>query len=274
MKKILFVCLLMVLSISAVLAQTTTNQTDAQGKKQGAWEEKTAAGTLKGIYVDDQKDGCWISYATDGKLIRIEHFNKGLRDGIAVDIDQRGYLVSESYFVNNLLEGTAKRFFYGTNPASLIDYVHGKINGKKKVYYENSAGKIQEESDYKDDIKHGPSKYYTIKGDLIAEYNYVDGLLQGVQKSYYAGNIISGEQEFKDNVENGFTKEYYENGKLKSEGVNVKGVLNGPWKEYSEEGVLKFQGNYVNGEKDGKWQELDANGKVLKTSVYVKGQLK
>jgi antitoxin component YwqK of YwqJK toxin-antitoxin module len=264
----------MVFSISSVLAQTPANLTDSQGKKQGVWEEKTAAGILSGTYTDDQKDGCWTSYAGDGKLIRIEHFSKGLRDGIAVDIDQRGYLVSESYFVNNLLEGTAKRFYYGTNPASLIDYVHGKINGKKKVYYENSAGKIQEESDYKDDVKQGPSKYYTIKGDLIAEYNYVDGLLQGVQKSYYAGNVVSGEQEFKDNVENGITKEYYENGKVKSEGVYVNSVISGAWKDYTEEGVLKFQGNFVNGEKDGKWQELDANGKVLKTLVYIKGQLK
>ncbi len=274
MKKILFTCLLMVLSISFCVAQTAANQTDANGKKQGLWEEKTTSGTSKGSYLNDEKDGCWTSYAGDGKLIRIENFKKGIREGIAVDIDQRGYLVSEMYYADNLLEGTAKKFFYGTNPASLIDYVHGKINGKKKVYYENSAGKLMEESEYKNDVKDGKSNFFTINGDPIAEYVYVNNMLQGVQKSYYPGKKIMTEQEFKDNLENGMTKEYYENGKLKSEGIYVKGVLNGLWKDYNEEGVLKFQGSYVNGEKEGKWQEMDATGKVIKTTTYVKGQVK
>lgn len=274
MKKILFTCLLMVLTISFVTAQTAANQTDAQGKKQGSWEEKTAAGIMKGAYVDDQKDGCWTSYAGDGKLTRVEHFVKGVREGIVIEIDQRGYLVSESYYVNNLLEGTAKKFFYGTNPASLIDYEHGKINGKKKLYYENSAGKLMEESEYKNDIKDGHSNFFTINGDPIAEYVYVNNMLQGVQKAYYAGKKLMSEQEFKDNLENGFYKEYYENGKLKSEGVYAKGVLNGLWKDYNEEGILKTQGSYVNGEKEGKWQEFDAAGRVIKTTSFVKGQEK
>jgi uncharacterized protein len=274
MKKILFACLLMVFSISFAVAQTAANQTDANGKKKGFWEEKTATGSTKGEYVNDQKNGCWTSYAGDGKLVRIENFKKGLRDGIAVDIDQRGYLVSETYFENNLIEGTAKKFFYGTNPASLIDYVHGRMNGKKKIYYENSAGKIMEESEYKDDVKNGPSNFFTISGDPIAEYVYANNMLQGVQKSYYPGKKLMSEQEFVDNVENGFYKEYYENGKLKSEGNYEKGVLNGIWKDYNEDGLLTVEGTYVNGEKDGKWMEYDATGKVIKTTKYVKGQEK
>lgn len=274
MKKILFVCLLMVFSISFAFAQTADNKTDANGKKQGLWEEKTPAGTSKGTFVNDQKDGCWTSYSVDGKLLRIENFNQGLRDGISVEIDPRGYLLSETYYVNDLIEGTTKRFFYGTNPASLIDYVHGKMNGKKKIYYENSAGKLMEESEYKDDMKNGPSDFYTMKGDPIAEYIYANNMLQGVQKTYYPGKKIMSEQEFTDNLENGFYKEYYENGKMKSEGTYVKGQLNGIWKDYDEDGLVKLQGNYIKGEKEGKWQEFDSAGKVIKTTNYVKGQAK
>ena len=274
MKRVLLICLVMVISISFVVGQTVINQNDAKGKKQGAWEEKTSSGMMKGSYLDDQKSGCWTSYASDGKLIRIEHFDKGLRDGIAVDIDQRGYLVSEIYFVNNLIEGTAKKYFYGTNPASLIDYVHGKINGKKKIYYENSAGKIQEESEYKDDLKNGTSNYYTIVGDPVAEYIYVNNMLQGVQKTYFPGKKLMSEQQFADNLENGYFKEYFENGKIKSEGSYLKGALNGVWKEYNEEGLITAEGIYMNGEKNGKWLEYDATGKVIKTTKYVKGQIK
>jgi antitoxin component YwqK of YwqJK toxin-antitoxin module len=274
MKKILFVCLLMVFSISFVFAQSPVNQTDAKGLKQGVWEEKTTAGTLNGTYLNDQKYGCWTTHSNDGKLLRIEHFNSGLLNGIVIEIDPRGYLVSETYYVNNLIEGTAKKFFYGTNPASLIDYTHGKINGKKKIYYENSAGKLLEESEYKNDIKDGPSNFYTIKGDPIAEYIYVNNMLQGVQKTYYPEKKIMSEQLFTDNLENGFYKEYYETGKTKSEGSYLKGKLSGVWKDYDDDGHMKLKGNYLNGEKDGSWQEFDASGKVIKTTNYVKGQEK
>ncbi len=274
MKKILLAFLVSIFSVSFIWAQNAVNQTDAKGMKQGLWEEIAPAGTSKGTYTNNQKEGCWSSYAQDGKLIRIENFTIGLLNGIVVDIDPRGFLVGEAYYENNLLEGTSKKYYYGTNPASIIEYVHGKINGKKKIYYENSAGKIMEESEYKDDIKNGPSNFYTLSGDLIAEYTYVNNQLQGVQKSYYPAKKIMSEQEFVDNMENGFSKEYYENGKLKSEGIFVKGVLNGLWKDYNEDGTLKSQGNYVNGAKEGKWQEFDATGKIIKTTTYSKGQIK
>jgi len=267
--------MLMAFSISLIVAQTAINQSDANGKKQGAWEEKTATGTLKGNYVNDLKDGCWVTYnANDGKLLRIEYYIKGKHEGIAVDIDTRGYLGSETYFADDLIEGTAKKYFYGTNPASLIDYVHGRITGKKKIYYENSAGKLQEESEYVNDIKNGKSSYFTMAGDPVAEYNYVNNMLQGVQKTFYPGKKIQTEQEFVDNLENGFVKEYYESGKLKSEGNYVKGKMNGVWKEYSEEGAVTLMGSYKDDQKDGKWEEFNESGKVVKTTKYVNGQAK
>jgi antitoxin component YwqK of YwqJK toxin-antitoxin module len=274
MKRILFVCLLAIFTFSASFAQTAANATDSKGKKQGFWEEKLATGVTRGNYSDDLKDGCWSSYSADGKLLRIDNFKKGKRDGIAIELDTRGYLAGESYYSDDLLEGTAKRYFYGTNPASLIDYVHGKMNGKKKIYYENSVGKPMEESDYKNDMKDGISKYFYISGDVLTEYTYVNNQIQGVVKNYYPGNKIQTEQEYVNNIENGFVKEYYENGKLKTEGIYVKGSLNGVWKEYADDGHLTLQGNYVNGEKEGKWNEYNADGKVSKTTVFVKGQVK
>ena len=273
MKKILFACFLLVLSISFAMAQTTANQTDAKGKKQGFWEEKSTTGTSKGPYADNKKDGCWTSYSTEGKLTRIEHFSKGVLQGIAVEIDQRGYLVSEYYYDNNLLDGTAKKFYYGTNPASTIDYSKGKINGKKKIYYENSSGKIQEESDYKNDIKDGVSNYYSINGDPIVEYIYKNNMIQGVVKSYYPGKKLMSEQEYKDNIENGFYKEYYETAKLKTEGNYSNGSMSGIWKNYDDEGRITDEGSYLNGNKEGKWLEYDAAGKVVKTIKYAKGQI-
>lgn len=273
MKKLLLIFCLTFLTISFLFAQKPANLTDANGKKQGLWEEKNPSGKSVGNFVNNQKDGCWTGYANDGKLIRIENFKNGIRHGITIEIDQRGYLVSEMYYVDNLLEGTAKKYFYGTNPASVIDYHQGKINGKKKIYYENSAGKLMEESEYKDDSKNGPSNFYTISGDPIAEYLYVNNQLQGIQKTYYPGKKLMSEQEFKDNIENGFYKEYYENGKLKAEGMYVNGAVNGLWKDYNEDGILNSEGTMVNGLKEGKWVQFDTSGKVIKTDKYTKGIL-
>jgi len=275
MNRLFFTCLLLVFSVTVVFAQTAINQTDANDKKQGPWEEKTQSGSSRGNYADNLKEGCWTSYSADGKLMRIENFARGRRHGISVEIDPRaGYLTGETYYMNDLPEGTAKKYYYGTNPASTIDYSHGKINGKKRIYYENSGGKIQEESEYKDDLKNGASNFYTMVGDLVAEFHYVDNMLDGVQKTYYSGKKLMSEQLYVANVENGFWREYYENGKLKTEGTYAKGAPAGTWKEYTEDGKLKTQGNYLNGEKEGKWQEFDAAGKVVKTTTYSKGQPK
>jgi antitoxin component YwqK of YwqJK toxin-antitoxin module len=150
-------------------------------------------------------------------------------------------------YVNDVLEGTAKRYFYGTNLASVIPYKHGKIDGKKIVYYENSAGKIQEEATFKEDIKDGPSNWYTITGDKVAEYNYTNGKLEGIQRQYYPKSVLMSEQSY------------------------IKNIPQGEYKEYSESGKLKIQGMYLNGEKEGKWNEFDEKGIILKTTRFVKG---
>lgn len=272
MKKYLFASVLSFIMVYGLFAQEQKiNQTDARGLKQGVWEEKTATGISKGMYLDDMKEGNWIMHGSNGNLTRIESFSKGIRDGIFVEIDQRGYLVSEMYYENNLPEGVAKKFFYGTNPASVIEYKQGKMNGKKKEYYENAAGKLKEESDYRDDVKDGTSTFFAVSGDPIAEYTYKNGSLEGVQKTYYAGKKLMSEQNYVNNIESGFYKEYFESGKIKVETTYKDGLMDGKYVEYDEEGKVKTEGFYLGGEKEGKWTEFDATGKVLKTSKFVKG---
>lgn len=204
--------------------------------------KKTQSGSSKGNYADNQKDDAESVIRLDGKLMRIENFAQGRRNGISVEIDPRAGYLRRNYYMNDLPEGTAKKYYYGTNPVSTIDYSHGKINGKKRIYYENSGGKIQEESEYKDDLKNGASNFYTMVGDLVVEFHYVDNMLDGVQKTYYSGNKLMSEQLYVANVENGFWREYYENGKLKTEGNYAKGAPAGTWKEYTEDGNLKNPG--------------------------------
>ena len=244
---------------------------DSKGQKQGSWEEKTATGISKGQFVDNLKEGNWISYGSNGNFSKLEVYIKGKREGIYIEVDQRGYLVSEMYYKDDMLDGTAKKFFYGTNPASVIEYKAGKINGKKKIYYENAAGKLTEESNFVDDVKDGASNFFSANGDPIAEYIYKNGSLEGIQKSYYQGKKLMSEQEYLHNVEKGSYKEYYENSKVKEEGKYENGKKSGKWTEYSEDGKLKADGMYVNDLKEGKWNEYDDAGKIVRTLKFVGG---
>ncbi|HEX7411555.1 MAG TPA: toxin-antitoxin system YwqK family antitoxin [Bacteroidales bacterium] len=264
MKKFITICIVMLFPLATLLAQTskavispisdtaiakpdTFNTTDAKGMKQRFWEEKTDNTTTKGWYRNNLKEGQWLTYGQNGIITKVENYHKGMKNGAVIEIDQRGYLSSEAFYVNDIPEGIAKRYYYGTNLASVIPYKHGKVDGKKIIYYENSAGKMQEEATFRNDIKDGPSNWYTITGDKVAEYNYMNGNLEGMQRQYYPKSVLMSEQNY------------------------IKNVPQGEYKEYFESGKPKYQGIYVNGEKDGKWNEFDENGTIIKTSKFLKG---
>lgn len=264
MKKFITIFFVMLFPLATLLAQTnktlnivappavaaipdSINKTDAKGMKQGYWEEKMDLSTSNGWYKNNLKEGQWLTYGKEGIITKVENYLRGRKNGAVIEIDPRGYLSGEAHFINDVPEGTARRYFYGTNLASVIPYKHGKVDGKKVIYYENSAGKMMEESSYKNDIKDGPSNWYTIAGDKVAEYNYLNGNLDGIQRQYYPKSILMSEQNYIKNVPQGDYKEYFENGKLKIEGA------------------------YLNGEKEGKWTEFDENGAIVKTSKFIKG---
>lgn len=281
MKKFVFLCFVMCLPFVAIHAQTAAaevkvpdsiNKVDVKGKKQGYREEKLANSTItKGWYLNDLQNGQWLTYGQNGIITKVENYKNGKKDGAVIEIDSRGYLSAELYFIDDIPEGTAKRYFYGTNLASVIPYKHGKIDGKKIIYYENSAGKPQEESYYSNDIKHGISKWYTIKGDVVAEYNYVNGDLDGIQKEYYASGALKSEQVYVKNIPEGEYKEYFDVPKPETP-AGTKNPAN-PATSVSVPvvGKLKIAGIYVKGEKDGKWTEYDENGAVLKVTRFVNG---
>jgi len=292
MKKFVVFCFVMCLPFVALLAQNNNttapslsktkpdeaivpdsiNKTDAKGRKQGYWEEKLAnSSTTKGWYLNDLQNGQWLTYGQNGIITKVENYNKGKKNGAVIEIDTRGYLSAESYYINDIPDGTFKRYYYGTNLASLIPYKHGKVDGKKIVYYENSAGKPQEESNFKNDIKDGISKWYTITGDVVAEYNYVNGSLEGTQKEYYPKGALKSEQIYLKNIPEGEYKEYFDVVKPETPATDTKFAKDGNAAATPVIGKLKLQGMYVKGEKDGKWTEFDENGTVLKITRFVNG---
>lgn len=269
----ILISFILIFIFSSTNAQQINNK-DSFGKRVGYWEEKQGNDVSKGNYSNGLKDGQWVTYNYKLQIKSIENYTLGLKQGVAIEVNDRGQIDSEFYYKNDSLDGTCKTFSYGINPLTTIDYKMGVINGMKRIYYENSGGKLMEESSYVNGEKDGLSSFYSNKGYKIAEYNYSKNSLQGLQKTFYPNNQVMSEQEFVDNLEHGNNTEYYENGVIKSKGSYTKGEMTGQWEYFDENGNKSSSGVYKNDKKDGKWLYFNETGKVIKTEKYSNGVLK
>ncbi len=97
----------------------------------------------------------------------------------------------------------------------------GKINGK--VIFYNTGGKIGEECDFKNGIRHGERKLFAYKKNTLWKIeHYEDGVLKGLSKDFYEDGTLMKECTYsgiKGNYINisviGDFKEYYPDGKLR-----------------------------------------------------------
>jgi len=247
MKKGLILVLLIAVSLFT-FAQETENYTDANGLKQGYWDETTGHMTSKGHYLDNLKDGSWVNYHNNGMVNSVISYIKGKKNGTAIFIDQRAYLKYEQNYKNDILDGAYKEYAPGGRMKKELNYKDGKLHGAKKIYYDN--GRVQEESFYVDGQKDGIAKWYSQNGKLVAEFYYKMGIFDGTQKAYY------------------------NTGELMSEGFYTNNKKEALYKEYYIDGTVKLEGQYERDLKTGEWNEYSEDGKLIKLTVYKKGEVK
>ncbi len=250
MKKIffLFLFLLPALVFSQATAKSadTINRVDANNVKYGFWSEKSNDQIVKGFYVNNKKTGVWVTTLSTNLIQRVENYVDGKKDGITLIIDRKGHLMSQEYYKNGVPHGLSISYSaYTEMPLNEINYLFGKKNGWYKTYYDN--GKIQEESEFLEDIKNGVTRWYNKSGKRVAENHYVNGVFQGVQKTYYDNDSIMTTTNYTNNIMTGDYKEYYRNGKIKMEGKYVNGVREGAWIEFDELGKPQKTIKYKNG---------------------------
>lgn len=234
MKKLIFIYgLLFTMTFGAI----SQNVTDAKGLKQGLWNEEASGTVSSGYYKNGKKEGAW-TVSKSNLVTNVTNYIDGVKNGIELILDSRGYIASEKWYKNDLLDGKSMTFRYGKVMSS-VTYEKGLEVGLKTLYYEN--GKLQEESNWKNGIKDGFTKWYDDKGVLIAEYDYKDGDIVGTAKGYHS------------------------NGNLATESVYINGQRAGYHKEYYETGVLKTTGTYKNDQKTGEWNYYDEQGTKIKS---------
>jgi MORN repeat variant len=102
------------------------------------------------------------------------------------------------------------------------DYIDDRKHGKEKWWYEN--GQLARECDYVDDRKHGKYKRWHANGQLEIECaqlemecDYIDDRRHGKRKQWYCSGQLEIECEFVNGKKHGIYKQWYQNGKIASE---------------------------------------------------------
>lgn len=253
MKKQFLTYLLVAILPVCLLAQGNQpiNNTDSKGLKQGRWIELNNSLESSGDYVNNMKNGMWITHFQDNNMLyKIENFEMDKKQGVFIELSKRGSLVSEQYFTNDMPDGPVRQYAPNGLLLSSGNYRQGVLHGIQTSYYENMQSKKSEESTFSNGVKDGPSRWFNTEGAVIAEYIYSNGMLQGEQKSFYNGEKVRTLETYLNNIQEGPSIEYFENGQI------------------------KINGQYKNGLKEGKWMEYDESGKLIKSVSYSKGNLR
>lgn len=150
-----------------------------------------------------------------------------------------------------------------------VDKETGFIEGVHYTYFPN--GKIEQQSDYKNNTLNGKRILFYENGDTLIIESYVNAEYVGVYKSFYQGGVLESQGNYESGMMNGEWNFFYKNKQLK-ETVAFKGnEENGPFIEYHDNGNIKAKGTYKTTEKNidgnrehGPLEIYDKNGVLIK----------
>lgn len=159
--------------------QEAYNQKDNSNRKQGFWITKTEAHmgepakTEFGNYINDRKEGTWYNLDFLGRLVSIETFHKGVRDG-ECHYFEKGRLILRGSF-RGLNPDAEFDTFYVINPVSLEEVrrifpsEQGSVKHGTWFYYNSNNGAVIKEEEYQvGDLLYTRDYYYNQKMDSAA----------------------------------------------------------------------------------------------------------
>jgi len=202
------------------------NKLDEKGMKHGLWKgvyQESQRPRYEGVF-DHGKETGMFKFFDDtkaGTVIATREFNAKDNSCYTIFYNQKNNKVSEGKVLNKQFEGEWK-YYHEDSPAimTLENYVNGKLNGIRKVFYPN--GKIAEETTYKNGIKDGVYKKYTENGVVLEESTFKNGEYDGMATFRDSDNKLAGQGVFKNGKKVGMWK-VLEKSKLKDVNMNKQG---------------------------------------------------
>ena len=138
-----------------------------------------------------QKNGFWI----------VDYYMNGRKQMEGFSLNKN---VNKEKF-----DGLIKYYFEDGVIYQEVNYILGKIAGKRKIYFE--SGKLKNEREYEDGKMAGKFSEYYQTGELSSLGNYENNLKEGVWKSYYKNGKIKERGKYENGEKIGIWKTFYKN---------------------------------------------------------------
>ena len=260
------------------------------------------------LYIKDKKEGTSYYFYKNGKLKSKVDYRNNRRNGIVLEYDESGKIVTILNYnkgtlverekinrtdENRLKQGTWKEFYSDNKIKREINYKNNILDGLYKEYDENGEitlllryrdGKIIEDDsiDTEDiDIKNE----YDKDGNLAYSGAFRNTKPIGIHRRYdINGNVINS-YIYNDNgikISEGIVdkegykigqwKNYYNTGELKSTGKYQNNVQEGKWTFYFRNGKIEQEGEFRNGLISGKWVWYHENGTIKREEEFYNGK--
>lgn len=179
---------------------------------------------------------------------------------------EKGVLVYEGQFENDVPKGTFKYYYPDGKLKSVSEFVTGVSKVNVTTYHEN--GNVASKGTFVNQQKDGQWKYFSEKNVLLSEENYKLGKKQGRFVTYSVEGYKLKEENFTNDVLNGECKLYYDKEELFTLSHYINGKLNGEMKTYYPGGIVSQEGLYYNGFRTGTWNVYDSKGQLRRTEEY------
>ena len=206
---------------------TTINQTDARGFKQGLWKQKDKNGNIRyvGFFKDNYPVGEFTHYYPSGKTKVIMIYSSKGQKAFAKMFYENGVTLQATGIYKGKVKDSLWKFYDDKGLLVKEDvYKNNKLNGVSKTYYPNGIG-LFEEMSFKDSIKDGIWKQYFENGKLKLDAIYKNNLIEGEFKIYYPSGNLHIFGLYKESLKEGKWLNYEDNGKIKKTERYIHGVL-------------------------------------------------
>ena len=143
--------------------------------------KKDGAGNLveQGFLTNGVKNGVWMNYYDGdeaGKIKKLCSYSNGVLNGPCYEFNNRGQIETEYNYLENEYDGIAASYKFG-RPNIKQSYANGMKDGPEYKYFESgsSAGKLQQETNFKEGKQHGKMVWYKEDGSITMQYEYKNG---------------------------------------------------------------------------------------------------
>lgn len=204
----------------------------AQGKPDGEFIYYDRNQNELGRFEIKGGTGTLLTFWPGKKVASRQHVYQGAADGLYQELTDRGKVVVEGHYRNDVKHGAWKEWTPDGVPTLEQRWKRGKLDGVVRKF---------------------------VDGKVATEATYKDGKASGRYAEYRDGRpAVTG--QFADDRRTGVWTEYDAEGRVTLTATYRDGVLDGAWRQLV--GGIVLEGTLTQGRRTGTWKQIDKAGEV------------